>query len=273
MARIQDCSHGWTWSGAGYRDIPARIPGRLYTDLQACAVLMEAPNGLLHRQQEWAALRVWTLCAHLEVAQWQEERLFLRLRGLHGVGQVFLQGAPAEHFRAGDLTLEITPQNREDPVEVALVFAQQPPEGTPSRVAMGLDGAELCGINQLRIVSLQAVMCVAEEVGELELRPSLLPYVPGRYAFHYAVQWRNETISADQFYEQLPAASVQVCHRLVVPVVRKWEAGMENGLYTLCLTVRRMEEDCDRLCLRIAFRTVTFVPPSGFLRAHRQACL
>ncbi|MCL1965487.1 MAG: hypothetical protein FWF69_10610 [Firmicutes bacterium] len=243
-----------TWQGAGYT-FPAALPGRLLDILLASGLAVNPGIGVNSRANEWISLRSWSLVGHVSLAHLKAERVFLHASGVRGRGWLRVDGLPTARFAAGDWETEITAQAAgRDACELALAFDPEPPCGQPPQARAGIDG-ELClrGVSQLKICDLHAQPLGCDGYGTIALKPTVLPYVPGRYTFRYAALWGEETLGIQEATEQLHAARTTLRHEMILPVPCRWSVGVPNKPVLLRLTVTRAGTVCDNRVLRTGF--------------------
>lgn len=237
--------HDSRWIGAGHT-LPVTLPSRLFDALEAAGLAPDPGRGLNSRTSEWASLRAWTLQGICHPEALDAERVFLCARGVRGRGEICVNGETAGAFSPGDWETEITAQAlRKTPCDLSLSFSPQPPEGVPPRVALGADALYLRGVNQARLEDVHITPRIVDGYGVIEARTVLVPYVPGRYAFRYAVVREGETLATEEFSEKLSAVPSACLHRLVLPLPARWELGAPNAPYLLRLSVLRAGQVCD----------------------------
>lgn len=274
----------FSWSGVG-RSFPVSMPSRLHQALLVSGMLggdakdihstgtrtrrrmvrnlSDPSRGFQSRSGEWAALREWTLSGVASLAKIEAERVFLCAKGVRGTGVLCVEGVEVGPFSDGDWEMEITSHTIEkEQVRVALVFAPSLPIGLPPRVGIGVDdGLYLKGVNQLRIVDFHIIPRIVDNYGLFESHLTILPYIPGRYVFHYAAQFENETLASEEITERVPAAQTTFMHRIVLPLPKKWFPGAPNPLILLRMTVERSGLVCDDRLIHTNFRHAEFSEP------------
>jgi len=222
--------------------------------------LSDPSRGFQSRCGEWAALREWTLSGVAHLDSIDAERVFLCAKGVRGAGVLHVDGATVGPFSDGDWEMEITSHTVEKQrAQIELHFAKGLPVGHPPRVGIGVDhGLYIRGVNQLRVEDLKLVPRIVDNYGLFECHLSVLPYMPGRYVFHYIAQYGDETLAAEEITERVPAAATRLAHRIVLPLPQKWAPGDENGLILFKLSVQRAGIVCDDQILYTNFRVAEF---------------
>ncbi len=256
------------WSGAGHT-FPATLPGRLLPALCGAGLASPPDTGFSSREAEWALLREWALTGECDLSGFCAERAFLVGRGVQGRGTLLVSDEPVCPFPAGDFEIEITPHavGREK-ITVSLRFDSMQPEGMPREARLGVDGALfLREASQLHIDEWKLIPRLIDGYGVLEARPTVTPYVPGRYVFRYAAMLGDEVLATEEITEKLHAAPASLLHRMVLPVPRLYIPGEENPPVVVRLTVSRAGIVCDDRLLTTGFLPASFAdaPPLQLL--------
>lgn len=251
------------WQGAGHT-LPASVPGSLHDDLIRAGILKDPRLPLAARENEWAALRAWTLKARIPLADSEADRLFLCARGVCGRGALAIGAETVAPFESGDWELDITRWALSKPEAViGLRFAPDLPSGTPPRVRAAVAGGlSLRGVNEARVVRWTVVPRIVDGYGVVESAVRVCPYAPGRYTFRYAAVFGTETLCVEKRVERLFAFETELTHRFVVPFARRFEPGQPNEPVLLRLTLERAGRVCDDRMLKTGFAEKT---PPAFL--------
>lgn len=251
MAFYKKLTEGWRLSDGILGESLLEKPMNVYDALREAGRVPDAEMSLNAMECEWIAAREWTYSCLLDAPGEDDERVYLELPKVAGVGEAHLNGEKIGVFSTGAARLELTGAMKEEGENLLQLkflpkYHIRPAMARPLPVTGLLCAPVMRTVNFALVEQMGVTSRMDGHDGIIEIELQVNAFTGGKYLFEYGVMLDGEPAGRFEFTEKLKAAKSCVRHELRIPEAMYFDPErLEETIYSVKFTLSRGGIGCD----------------------------